>query len=154
MRDARLIRILPIVLIVAVLSSSFAGAAGTKMITFNRCGYVHRILPGGPLDIKGTYAVYEWHVSCAATRQLLESRGSHLPDKQMDIPTAVVKVGGMRFICQSGDFGGGECVNPYGLRQSYPGGAYLVSGHPTRRVYYANCSFSGACSKTKRLPYR
>lgn len=124
-----------------------ANAAGTKTITLRRCGYMHRILPGGPLSTRGKYAVYGWHLSCDATRALLGSQGSRIPQYQMNTPTAVLTFRGMKFACQSGDAGGGDCGSPYQLRQAYPG-AYMVAGRYTRAVAYRNCSFAGICTAT------
>jgi hypothetical protein len=124
-----------------------ANAAAPKTVTLRRCGYLQRVLPGGPLDtrtLSRRYAVYGWHLSCSETRALLGSRGSHLPPYQADTPTAFLVFRGMTFVCDSGDAGGGHCGSPYHLRQTAP----YLSGHATRLAVYRNCSFAGACSKT------
>ncbi len=130
--------------------SGIANAAGTKTITLRRCGYMHQILPGGPLSVRGRYAVYGWHMSCDATRALLVSQGSRIPqfhEDTPDAPTAVLTFRGMRFVCQSGDAGGGDCGTPYRLRQASPG-VYVVAGRRTRIGVYRNCSFAGLCTAT------
>jgi len=149
------VRVLLVAVVVALLGSGVGRAAETEMTTYKRCGYTHRVLPDGPLDTQvfhTTYALYGRHMSCAATRRLLKSRTSRLPDKPMMTPTAVLDFQGTEFACQSGDAGGGDCVGPYTLKR-YPDGDYgVVTGQRTRRVVYRNCSFSGACTKTIRLP--
>jgi len=150
-----LARVLLVAVIVALLGSGVGRAEETKMLTYKRCGYTHRVLPGGPLDTQAmhtTYAMYGRQMSCAATRRLLKSRASRRPDKPMLTPTAVLTFAGTEFACQSGDAGGGDCIGPYTLKR-YPDGEYgVVPGQRTRRVVYRNCSFSGACTKTIRLP--
>lgn len=130
--------------------TGIATAAGPKTVRLQRCGYMQRILPGGPLDtrhVASRYAVYGWHLSCSETRALLGSRGSRLPQYEMDTPTAVLTFRGMKFACGSGDAGGGQCRSPYQFRPIGQG-QYLVWGHATRLAKYLNCSFVGSCSKT------
>ena len=146
-----------VVCVMLITLTGIANAAAPKTVTLRRCGYMQRILPGGPLDtnpISRRYAVYGWHVSCSATRALLGSRGSRLPPYKMEIPTAVLTFRGMKFMCYSGDAGGGGCDSPYQLRQPYPGAPYLEWGHHTQAVVYQNCSFVRECSKTVTLPYQ
>jgi hypothetical protein len=142
-------------LAMAVVLAGFAAStahAGRRTITLTRCGYLHQILPGGPLGTRGTYAFYAGRVSCALARNLLTSRGSRLPHvadpSLLTEPTAVAKVGGTTFVCTSGDAGGGLCLSPLRVTQKVPGGPYVTSGHPTIAVTYANCSFAGNCTKS------
>ncbi len=130
-----------------VAFTSVATAASPKTVTVRRCGYMHQILPGGPLATRGTYAIYGWHLSCSATRALLASHGSHLPPRPTVTATAVLSFRGMDFACSSGDAGGGFCRSPYRLRPAYPG-AYVLSGRYTRFADYQNCSFADLCRKT------
>jgi hypothetical protein len=135
------------VCVILIMLTGTANAAGPKTVTLQRCGYMQRILPGGPLDtrlVASRYAVYGWHLSCNETRALLRSRGSRLPQPLMDTPTALLTFRGMKFACQSGDAGGGSCRSPYQFRPVRQG-RYV---HATRLAMYRNCSFVGSCSKT------
>ncbi len=116
----------------AALFGVSAHAASPKSVKLTRCGYAHATY--------GRSALYPWHMSCAAARNVVtasDSPHAHVIDFGPGWGGGAVRIDGRYWVC-TGQMGFYNCGYPYRPRKV--NGEQGYKGPFTRDVEYRTCS--------------
>ena len=125
-------RVIVFTLLAAAVLGAGAYAASPKRVTVKRCGYAHAT--------QDRSALYPWHMSCAAARQVVtgsDSPHAHVIDFGPGWDGGAVRIDGRYWVC-TGQMGYYSCGYPY--RPQTVDGEQGYEGPLTEDIEYRTCS--------------